>query len=101
MLKSVPQVASMAPSLPSVPPLPTAARAALQQGRKIEAIKLVREAEGLGLKDAKDRVEHYVANDPLLKETFAASQSRTRNGCLLVGAGVLALGLYLYVRAKG
>ncbi|MFN2100345.1 ribosomal protein L7/L12 [Altererythrobacter sp. MF3-039] len=32
-------------------------RAAIEGGRKIEAIKLVREATGMGLKEAKDLVE--------------------------------------------
>jgi ribosomal protein L7/L12 len=37
--------------------LPAAARAALQRGQVIEAIKLTREATGLGLKEAKDLVD--------------------------------------------
>ncbi|MDP3701140.1 MAG: ribosomal protein L7/L12 [Hylemonella sp.] len=37
--------------------LPPAALAAMASGQKIEAIKLVREATGLGLKEAKDAVE--------------------------------------------
>lgn len=37
--------------------LPPAALAAMASGNKIEAIKLVREATGLGLKEAKDAVE--------------------------------------------
>lgn len=35
------------------------ARAALRDGRKIEAIKIVRETTGLGLKEAKDLVESW------------------------------------------
>ena len=34
-------------------------RAAIAAGRKIEAIKLVREQSGLGLKEAKELVERY------------------------------------------
>ncbi|MBS0429678.1 MAG: ribosomal protein L7/L12 [Proteobacteria bacterium] len=37
--------------------LPAVARAALQRGQVIEAIKLTREATGLGLKEAKDLVD--------------------------------------------
>ncbi|HEX9366348.1 MAG TPA: ribosomal protein L7/L12 [Vicinamibacterales bacterium] len=43
------------------PPLPPAAdtliRSLLQERRKIDAIKALREGTGLGLKEAKDRVE--------------------------------------------
>lgn len=38
-------------------PLPPDVLAALQRGNKIEAIKLMRQATGLGLKEAKDAVE--------------------------------------------
>ena len=37
--------------------LPPEVVAALQRGQKIEAIKLMRELRGLGLKEAKDAVE--------------------------------------------
>lgn len=39
--------------------MPAEALAALSQGQLIEAIKIVREASGLGLKEAKDLVEQY------------------------------------------
>ena len=39
--------------------LPPEAIDALQRGNKIEAIKLVRAAQKLDLKDAKDRVDAY------------------------------------------
>ena len=41
--------------------LPAAAIAALKQGRIIEAVREVRQATGLGLKEAKDRVDQYLA----------------------------------------
>jgi ribosomal protein L7/L12 len=40
-------------------PLPEAARQALAQGRVIEAIKIVREIEGVGLKEAKARIDAF------------------------------------------
>lgn len=43
------------------PDMPAAVKAALDRGQKIEAIKLLREATGLGLKEAKDAVEHMEA----------------------------------------
>lgn len=76
-------------------PLPQAALSALQQGRKIEAIKLVREAEGLGLKEAKDRVEAYVAGEPMLKERLATGSSSGPVGCLIAMA-LLVLGLIVF-----
>lgn len=42
---------------PVKPSLSETAISALQRGNKIEAIKLVREERGLGLKEAKDEVE--------------------------------------------
>jgi len=42
-----------------MPTLPPAAIAALQRGDLIEAIKLTREATGLGLKESKNAVERY------------------------------------------
>ncbi|MGH8105740.1 MAG: ribosomal protein L7/L12, partial [Arenimonas sp.] len=47
-------------NVPVIPPanqMPTSVMAALQSGNKIEAIKLLREQTGLGLKEAKDAVE--------------------------------------------
>jgi ribosomal protein L7/L12 len=55
------QGASTAPRAPARPGLPgtfpPAATAALRRGNKIEAIRIVREHSGLGLKEAKDLVE--------------------------------------------
>lgn len=51
--------------------LPPDAIAALVEGTRIEAIKLTRAALSLDLKTAKDRVDAYVARDPILKQQFA------------------------------
>jgi len=59
-------------------PLPAAAAAALSTGRKIDAIKHVREAEGLGLMEAKQRVEAYVERDPILKAQYADQRARMK-----------------------
>ena len=61
-------------------PLPDAAKLALRQGNKIEAIKLVREAHGLGLKEAKDVVEAHVAGDPMLRAQLESAVQRSRPG---------------------
>jgi len=61
-LGAVPQPAprppAMAPQDETLLAIPEI-RTALAQGNKIEAIKLVRQHSGLGLKEAKDLVERY------------------------------------------
>ena len=42
--------------------IPDAALAELARGNKVEAIKIIREQTGLGLKEAKDLVDNYSAN---------------------------------------
>lgn len=73
--------------------------------RKIEAIKLVREATGSGLAEAKDFVEKYAAElyakDP---QKFSAPPSAASKGCfavlvaaaLLVALSGVSLGKALY-----
>mgnify|MGYP002368757885 CR=1 FL=1 len=53
--------------------LPPAAAEALRRGNKIDAIKAVREATGMGLKESKDYVEAAVAADPALQAQYSAS----------------------------
>lgn len=53
--------------------LPPQARQALAEGKKIEAIKLVREATGLGLKEAKDTVDRAIAGQAAPGSTSAWS----------------------------
>ncbi len=62
--------------------LPAQARQALTEGRKIEAIRIVREVSGLGLKEAKERVEAAMAADPALR-TRAVHRQRVSPGTLL------------------
>lgn len=47
--------------------IPPEAVVALQEGRTIDAIKIVREREKLDLKTAKDRVDQYIAGNPILR----------------------------------
>ena len=79
--------------------LPPEAVAALQQGNKIEAIKLVREAQKLDLKDAKDKVDAYVKNDPVLQQKFASAQAETKGSLVrwLIIIAVGILGYYFFV----
>jgi ribosomal protein L7/L12 len=58
--------------------LPTAAHLALQEGRLIDAIKIVREAKGIGLAEAKARIDAAVAADPALSERVAQQRKKQR-----------------------
>lgn len=55
--------------------LPAAAAAAVARGSKIDAIKEVRAATGLGLYEAKQLVERYIAANPVLKEQFGQQEA--------------------------
>jgi hypothetical protein len=104
MLEGVPQVVSMDQPRPFSPPLPPAAVAALQLGRQIEAIKILRQEQGLGLREAKDRVDRYLLDNPVLRERLTAWGSLSPRGCLLAAMGlVLLIGLatFLYFHAQG
>jgi ribosomal protein L7/L12 len=71
--------------------LPAAAAAALSTGRKVDAIKYVREAEGLGLMEAKQRVDAFVERDPILRAQFAEQQARMRRRLIQFGLVIDAL----------
>jgi len=70
--------------------LPLKARTVLQtEGNLIEAIKIVREVEGIGLKEAKDRVEAWIATQPVLKSQLETRQKEARAGFWVLGIMVL------------
>ena len=80
---------------------PTDAIQALRRGNKIEAIKLVRLARNIGLKEAKDAVEDYLRAQPALLQQLNASQAQGREGFvrwLVMILLVLAAGTYLYFK---
>jgi hypothetical protein len=56
--------------------LPPQVMAALQQGRKVEAIKRLRESRGLDLQEAKAEVEAYLRAHPELLAAGRASGHR-------------------------
>ena len=70
--------------------LSPAAIAAITNGKKIEAIKIVRQERGLSLKDAKDAVEAYVKSQPALAATMQDASANSQRRCVL---GLLALAL--------
>lgn len=73
--------------------LPTEALAALQAGNKIEAIKQVRAARGLDLKEAKDLVDRYVAGQPGLQRQMSAAGAEQGRKLLFVVAVAIAIGV--------
>ena len=81
--------------------LPSAAIAALQKGNKIEAIKIVRVARNLGLKEAKDCVEDYVRCDPSLKRKMEEVQAEAKKGFMFWLVVLLALGAAAYYFLAG
>jgi len=82
------------------PTLPTEAIAALKAGSKIEAIRVVREQQGIGLKEAKEVVEAYIEATPTLRQQLAAASARGARGLLqwivLLG-GVAAIAWYVII----
>jgi ribosomal protein L7/L12 len=46
----------------------------IKQGKKIQAIKLLREENGVGLKDAKIAVEAYINTHADIKEAFNSNK---------------------------
>jgi ribosomal protein L7/L12 len=84
-----------APVKTALPALSPSAIAALQQGNKIAAIKIVRADRNIGLKEAKDAVEQYLADQPALQSMLEADQSKSRKTFLLWLAASAALALIL------
>jgi len=81
--------------------LPAEAISALWQGNKIEAIKILRRALHIDLKDAKDRVDQYVRNEPALQQKLATVQTESLRGLTrwLLLAIALALIVYYLIAA--
>jgi ribosomal protein L7/L12 len=69
--------------------LPPAAVSALWHGQKIEAIKVVRLERHLELKAAKDQVDAYLRQQPVLKKKVEQIQADTRDGLLRWAAFLL------------
>jgi hypothetical protein len=87
---------------PESQPFPAAAVAALSNGHKIEAIKIVRQEWGTDLKDSKDAVEAYIKTQPALAATMqeaGANSQRSGLTWLFVLALVGAL-IYYFLRAR-
>jgi hypothetical protein len=81
--------------LDTVPRLPSAAILALQEGNKIQAIKLTRQTQGIGLKESVLAVERYLAANATVKMQFdhAYIQQRRNSGSWITLAWLLLIAL--------
>jgi hypothetical protein len=81
------------------PDLPKAAVEALWHGNVIEAIRVVRQEGNIGLKEAKDLVDAYLASQPALKkkmdQVLATAQQRFIRW--LIGFLALVAGIVYFV----
>jgi ribosomal protein L7/L12 len=84
--------------------IPQNAIASLYQGKLIDAIKKTRASTGLGLKDAKEAVELYLARNPTTNQRFQAATEPGRRAVMravriVVAIGLLVLG-YVWLSGK-
>jgi N-formylglutamate amidohydrolase len=70
--------AARRPPADAVPPLPARAAAALREARTLDALKALREVEGLDLAAAKARLDAYLAANPALKKRLDERQREFR-----------------------
>lgn len=87
---------------PSSRPFPAAAIAALSNGNKIEAIKIVRQEWGADLKDSKDAVEAYIKTQPALAATMQEASARSQRSGLvwLLVVALIGAAVYYFLRAR-
>ena len=80
--------------------LPAAAVSALHEGRKIQAIKIVRRELNVDLKAAKDAVEAYIRSQPALEASLNARQAEATRGLLswVAGIALVLIGLYFFLK---
>lgn len=77
--------------------LPAESVAALERGNKIEAIKIMREARGIGLKESKEAVEAYLASHPDVLAKLKAGQTTPPQLVRLAWLVIVAVAVYMVV----
>lgn len=75
-----PPISEIQPAPPLNPSLSRAAVTALWKGQVIDAIKLVRLEQNIGLNEAKDVIDTYLRSQPALKTHIDEAQADTREG---------------------
>lgn len=90
------------PEAPSAPeaPLPPDVMQALRNGNKIEAVRLVRQHRGLGLREAHLLVESLAAKEPVPIENLSPGAPRKPAGLLWL-AILLIVAAYVVYRVLG
>jgi hypothetical protein len=68
--------------------LPDQVISAIRSGRKIDAIKLLRESRGIGLKEAKHAVDAYMRVNPSPQQPKSSAHGTTLLGLLLLVATI-------------
>jgi len=80
--------------------LPEEALAALESGKKIEAIKSVRMSFNVGLKEAKEIVEAYIEADPEFKQRISVANNHAAQSAFsgLLVIAVIVLLIYYFIK---
>jgi len=81
-------------------PLPDAAIAAIANGQKIEAIKIIRQEWNIGLKEAKDAVDDYVRTQPSLAGIYERRSAGGRPFVWVFLILIIALAIYYFGRPR-
>ena len=76
--------------------VPAEAIAALEEGSKVAAIKLTREATGLGLMEAKELVEAFLASHPEVNRKLQAASIDAGKPLLRAIIALIVTGLLIY-----
>jgi len=63
---------------PRFKPLPAEPATLLTEGRLVDAIKSLRESQGIGLRQARDWIDWHIDQDPMLRAQLEARQRQTR-----------------------
>lgn len=93
----------MANGPPHHPAFPPTAIPALEQGKTIEAIKIIRLECGLGLKESKDLVDAYLKSRPDLQRRLESAQAEGRQGFvrwLVIFLALAAAAAYFLTQGK-
>jgi hypothetical protein len=89
---------------PRFKPLPVEPATLLTEGRMIEAIKVLRTSNGIGLKEAKDWIDWHVAQDPMLRVQLETQQRAVRRKIFfwfLFVDSLIVAGLVYYFLYRG